>query len=110
MGWLRLAVASVALVVGTGCADDHEAGVRSVMVAKEALGDHWPFVVDSGSLRCQDGAGPVRQQAATCGLMRAAREEAAPPPFPIWVWAGGPALDRRVSLAPLVERGLALCE
>ena len=103
-------MASVAVLGGIGCTDDQGDPIRSVKITQEALGDAWPFAVAGGSLRCRDGAVTFRTGGTTYGLNPPAREEGAPAPFPIWLWAGGPVVDRKVSLTPLIERGLELCE
>lgn len=83
------------------------------VVTREEVGDDWPFMVDEVRLWCQPPqAVMVRADGMTYGLNGAARDRLEmPPPDPIWRDdPTAPAGSRaKVSLAPLIERGLGMC-
>ena len=84
-GWSRLNSDRIAARARAGKAGIYRRWPTMAALARHAVGqfDLVSAPVDSGSLRCQDGAVTFRARGATYGLNPAAREDGAPPPFPI---------------------------
>jgi hypothetical protein len=82
-------------------------------VSSEEFGSSWPLNVDSGDLRCEGskGFGAVvftDPDGNEYGLNGVALSQGYPPIDPIW--KDSPELPGlKVSLGPLIDRGLAMC-
>ncbi len=87
-----------------------------VRVTAEEYGEHWPFSVPEGLLRCEGegslGAVTFEADGVTYALNGTARSLTdLPDVHPIWLPDGDapPELNLKKSLGPIIQRGLALC-
>jgi hypothetical protein len=105
---LGLLVGAAALFVLAGCGSS-----EGVEVSRSDFGSSWPLTVDSGTLRCegQKGAGAVVINAdgtdyAVNGTAKGQGYADIDP-----VWADDPELaGLKISIGPLIDRGLSLCK
>jgi hypothetical protein len=82
-------------------------------VTREELGDDWPLTVDSAWVWCQsDQTILMRADGHTYGLNGPAQDAGYPSPDPIW--RDDPnmpdGVDAKISLRPLINRGMELCD
>ena len=82
----------------------------SIDISKNDLGEDWPLTVDAGTLSCENGAVTFESggtQYAVNGM--AGSRDIGVDIEPIW--ADDPSGDApKVSIGPLIQRGLVLCE
>lgn len=126
---MRIRAAVLALIVSipltSGCEVESTEGTEEAVVessergpgyvTREDFGDDWPLTVDSAEVRCEEGRFVVLEaEGETYGLTGAAQTHLdLAPPDPIW--RNAPDVPEgmepwKVSLRPLTERGLELCE
>lgn len=83
-------------------------------VSSDEFGADWPLTVDSGDLRCEgsDGFGAVvltDPDGNEYGVNGVALSQGYPPIDPIW--KDNPELaGLKISIGPLIDRGLSLCK
>lgn len=104
---LRRTLMMVCLLAVIGC------GGAGVEVTEKEYGDDWPLTVESAELRCEEPSVVIAEaDGTTYALNGAAQQEGYPPVDPIW--RDDPeapeGVDMKVSLRPLNDRGLELCE
>jgi hypothetical protein len=109
-------VAKIAIALGLLSACSGTKGTEEL--SRADLGAQWPFMVESGTLRCELGSVTFTTGAKTYALNGTARGERAKRG---WleaeaILADDPALVKigdggytKMSTQPLIERGLALC-
>lgn len=104
--WAARVATTLGFAIVVGCA----AAPPGLSVSRAEFGDSWPLTVDRGTLRCE-APGAVIFQApdgsdyAVNGL---ASSQGYPGIDPIWADDPDPLIPK-LSIAPLVDRGLALC-
>lgn len=88
------------------CRSGPTAGVE---ITRMEYGEQWPFTVDRGELACVGSSGVVfTAEGTTYGVNEAAVASGYPDVEPIR--QGSPILPSlKVSIAPVIEDGLALC-
>jgi Protein of unknown function (DUF2511) len=100
----------LALCLCVGCGGGDEPGA----VSEDELGEAWPFSVSEGVLHCEGsgGVGAVTFEAngTTYAVNGFAKDQDAGADIePIWV--ADPAIPgAKKSMAPIIDRGLALCD
>jgi len=101
-------VASILILIcfaaGIATAKDYE------MLIKESFGAEWPLTVPEGTLRCVGAGGvlfvaPDNTIYGVNGLGKGMGYPAIDP-----IWKKRPDGDARMSIGPLIDRGLKLCD
>ena len=96
----------VLALAATACGGGGAAGVE---ITAEQFGDSWPFTVERGQLSCAGASAIVFTADGTeYAVNEAAREAGYAALDP--VWRSSPIIPAlKVSVAPVIERGLDLC-
>lgn len=78
-------------------------------VSRDELGAEWPLSVERGRLACDRDAVTFTADGETWALNGVAQTRGFPEIDPIWLDHPSPNIPKK-SIAPLIERGLELCE
>lgn len=102
-----IVIGAIALLAVAGC------GAEGTEVSRDDFGSSWPLTVDSGTLRCEGeggfGAVVINADGTDYAVNGVAKGQGYEPIDPIW--ADDPELaGLKVSIGPLIDRGLALCK
>jgi hypothetical protein len=115
LGLRLITVLALAAALIAGCGGDQSGGgdgddPSSITVSASDFGDEWPLTVDSGTLRCEPPSAVVFETGGTeYGVNGMAVTNGYDEIDPIW--ADDPeGISPKVSISPLIERGLELCE
>lgn len=95
---------SVALIIGCSSAPTGD------VVTGAEFGDAWPLTVDHGTLRCEPPGAVIFQapDGSDYAVNGLASSQGYPEIGPIWADDPDP-LILKLSIAPILDRGLALC-
>lgn len=116
---LGLVLLAAALSVGVlGCGSASADPSRGATVTRADFGDRWPFTVDQGVLRCEPPSQVVFSSGgvdyAVNGMARGdMRARGWQEIDGIWAPNTDPevaGMDLKISVGPLIERGLELCD
>jgi hypothetical protein len=78
-------------------------------VSRAELGDAWPLTVDDGVLACRDGSVTFTAGGNSYAVNGTAKTATSLPDIDA-IWADDPSTPGlKINIAPLIERGLALC-
>jgi hypothetical protein len=106
-----LTIVALALVSACGgVVDDADDGASNeVEITRAEFGTTWPFTVESGILSCEEGGAVVfTAEGVSYGLNASATALGYESINPIWADAPGPT--GKVSITPVMSRGIRLCE
>lgn len=82
-----------------------------VYITTTDVGDQWPLTVPGGYLSCERGHAVVfRQGGVDYAVNGSARALRYAPINPIWKDSPTPEYGPKLSIGPLIDRGLALCD
>ena len=109
-----LAVLAVLTILAVGCGSSAGGGggggdASSVQLSADQYGSKWPLTVKEGTLRCEGVQSVVFEaNGSSYGVNGSALDQGFKDIHPIW--KDDPALKGlKISISPLINRGLALC-
>lgn len=94
-----------------GAVHEGDLAANEAVMSSADLGNEWPLTVEAGIVRCE-GAGEVYFEAeGTIYAVNGTAQGASDAPEIDPIWADDPEIDGvKISIHPIIERGLDLCE
>jgi hypothetical protein len=112
--WRRIPLIAILALGMVGCAEETPATGNTVEVTRAEYGEEWPLTVDRGIVGCEaDAVTFTAPDGEVYGVNGHALARGSQEIDPIWRAAPDqfdPDFTLRVSIGPLLDRGLELCE